>query len=682
MTALVAAECEAKKQAMEEKICEGERAKEFLVLMNINEDLNNEELLTENLQCLSAVICKHGRACLDDSDGEGEVFDFDAVEDGVYLDDPTVGPAKMKGKTVRKPKKAAKGELRGNIKAKEMRLRGKEDDSGREAINKAVNVCFTAFDSAPKNYQNAGLREDLKSKRAPEIIDPFQSGGLDDEDIISDWPSFPCPHNVAVPAIGTNMKQGTNPLVGRFCNLQGRDGVEPSPQAGYKNKLVEVVAKSDSGSIPVTVKATKLQHMTRKEDPKADMDLGVDHPTAAKFLHDPHWANVFIPTITHALYISQEPCLNFASESPMFLTTVQKIFNLSFPNVDLVLASDDPLVVTSKLASGILEAITKFFNCDMFINQPEKIRDHIHWAIKGDGPAYYKTPTPKNSNIARDDPCYQAPDSFLQSQFIAPSAEQHLKYAKNSILYPLLDAKHPPKGLYALLLTAQVERAFTMFLSGMYIEPPLFAHKHYWRAIRVFLGHVERINATEGRRNHRVWYISKEHPANPTDRDIQIIITARGKAPTNPKLVCIHDNKWKEVHWTEGRYTLGAAVPQLHEYDTEGSEADELLNKELEGPKVVSDTESDKAVKEIDDTFNKIKITPVEEKAPTFPIRTLTPLQGLPTDALPAGARIPSLSQAMSTQTTTATAVAAQPSTTTQSVTAKGLTATEDTLCR
>ncbi|KAH9953734.1 hypothetical protein BJV74DRAFT_891889 [Russula compacta] len=149
----------------------------------------------------------------------------------------------------------------------------------------------------------------------------------------------------------------------------------------------------------------------------------------------------------------------------MFLTTVQKIFNLSFPNVDLVLASDDPLVITaykrinsqkSKLVSRILEAITKFFNCDMFINQPEKIQDHIHWAIKGDGPAYYKTPTLKNSNIAGDDPCYQAPDGFLQSQFITPSAKQHLKYAKTSILYPLLDAKHPPKGLYALLLTANV----------------------------------------------------------------------------------------------------------------------------------------------------------------------------------------------------------------------------------
>ncbi|KAH9974864.1 hypothetical protein BJV74DRAFT_888900 [Russula compacta] len=171
------------------------------------------------------------------------------------------------------------------------------------------------------------------------------------------------------------------------------------------------------------------------------------------------------------------------------------------------------------------------------------------------------------------------------------------------------------------------------------------------------------VDAVAGRRNHRVRYISKEHPANPTNQDIQIIVTPRGKALTNPKLVCIHNDRWKEVHWDSGRYTVGAAVPQLHDYDTEGSEADELLDEELEEPEAVSDTESDEAVKEIDDAFNKIKITPVEE-APTFPIRTLTSLQGLPTDTLPAGLRIPSLAQAMSTQTTTATAVTTQPSTT------------------
>jgi len=54
-------------------------------------------------------------------------------------------------------------------------------------------------DSAPKRYQNAGLQKDfkLKSKKLPEDIDPFQSGGLDDEDAISVRPAFPLPSHTS-----------------------------------------------------------------------------------------------------------------------------------------------------------------------------------------------------------------------------------------------------------------------------------------------------------------------------------------------------------------------------------------------------------------------------------------------------------------------------------------------------
>jgi len=48
----------------------------------------------------------------------------------------------------------------------------------------------------------------------------------------------------------------------------------------------------------------------------------------------------------------------------------------------------------------------------------------------------------------------KAPDGFLQSKFIAPVADKFLGYAKNSVLQPALNASNPPKGLYALILTA------------------------------------------------------------------------------------------------------------------------------------------------------------------------------------------------------------------------------------
>ena len=47
-------------------------------------------------------------------------------------------------------------------------------------------------DSAPKKHMNSSFRKDLgsKLKKAEETIDPFTSGGLNDEDALSDRPTF------------------------------------------------------------------------------------------------------------------------------------------------------------------------------------------------------------------------------------------------------------------------------------------------------------------------------------------------------------------------------------------------------------------------------------------------------------------------------------------------------------
>ena len=77
----------------------GEKAKKFLALMNINEDINNDELLTENPQHLPTAIRKRGREYQGDTDDEGEVFDFDTVENAVYSDKlASVEPAEVKWK--------------------------------------------------------------------------------------------------------------------------------------------------------------------------------------------------------------------------------------------------------------------------------------------------------------------------------------------------------------------------------------------------------------------------------------------------------------------------------------------------------------------------------------------------------------------------------------------------------
>ena len=69
----------------------------------------------------------------------------------------------------------------------------------------------------------------------------------------------------------------------------------------------------------------------------------------AQFLRDARWAKSFIPTITHALYISHEPFRDWNPEAPTFLATVQNVFNISFTNVTFLLLGNDPIADTVRL---------------------------------------------------------------------------------------------------------------------------------------------------------------------------------------------------------------------------------------------------------------------------------------------------------------------------------------------
>ena len=50
---------------------------------------------------------------------------------------------------------------------------------------------FPTLGTAPKKYQNAGFWKDFKVQRTEKAFNPFQNGGLDDEDVSSICPAFP-----------------------------------------------------------------------------------------------------------------------------------------------------------------------------------------------------------------------------------------------------------------------------------------------------------------------------------------------------------------------------------------------------------------------------------------------------------------------------------------------------------
>ena len=131
--------------------------------------------------------------------------------------------------------------------------------------------------------------------------------------------------------------------------------------------------------------------------------------------------------------------------------------------------------------------------------------------------------------------------------------------------------------------------------------------------------------------NQWVHYITKDHPANPTNQGVLVIVKASGKALTHPRLVCIYGDKWTEVHWNAETktFTLGARISQLDEYDTEGSDVQVLINEELEKTSKEDSTskaESEEELKEPGPLIDQqICLTPIAQSLKASPTNMKQP---------------------------------------------------------
>lgn len=63
-------------------------------------------------------------------------------------------------------------------------------------------------------------------------------------------------------------------------------------------------------------------------------------------------------------------------------------------------------------------------------------------------------PYHRNNSFTSLTSLIQAPQGFLQSDFILPVAKKFLSFVENSAFDRKIGAKNPPRGLYALILLA------------------------------------------------------------------------------------------------------------------------------------------------------------------------------------------------------------------------------------
>ncbi|KAH9008157.1 hypothetical protein EDB83DRAFT_2681535 [Lactarius deliciosus] len=305
----------------------------------------------------------------------------------------------------------------------------------------------------------------------PEVADPFELGSLCDDDL-----KETCPVVVEVKGLQYNLSCG-NELVRVGTKTEDID-LGTKPQATCK--------APKSKATKATVK--KGASFKSLESPKPFVGLGACPDIAQQCLDDPRWKRVFLPTLSHAFYITDHPFTNWIWESNTLLQTVQIVFNLSFPNISYMLSVQDKVVKAtrrSKIASDVLLLVKTFFEGTEFRNRPERIKEHVRWALRFGGGAYYETPVPKSCTLKPNDPGCPKPDGFLCSQFILPVAKTYVNFAEKSVLHPSLGPRNPPKGLYAMVLTA-VERAMRAHMTGAFHAPGDFNHQITWNSMKDF----------------------------------------------------------------------------------------------------------------------------------------------------------------------------------------------------
>ncbi|KAH9172314.1 hypothetical protein EDB89DRAFT_2069978 [Lactarius sanguifluus] len=468
-------------KALEEKLHDVRMAKERLVQLNVTEEDEEDDLHLLHPQRLSTAIHKRRHI---DVESDDECFDLREADNGSNPDDSSSKSDEATKTKTKSRNKRVKGAARQELLTRTEDLRGAKHTEETRRQQKSTHDIgrFTAQDLRCKKYANSGLRLQAPSLappnaaltptllQQPDVTDPLELGGLGDSDL-----EETCPAIAEIQSL--------------LVKIRTKADVHPGkPQATrkppcHKSKAVKAIVKKDD------------KHFTEAQ-PDTHPDI------ARQCLDDSRWTRIFLPTLSHALYISDHPFTDWTRESSALVETVQVAFELSFTNISYTLSAQDGIVKAaydrmktrrSKIASDVLMLVKTFFERAEFKDQPEKIKDYVHWALKAGGPAYYENPVPKSSKLRKDDPNYTKPDGFLRSQFILPVAKTYLGFASRSVLRPTLGAKSPPRGLYVMILTA-VERAMRAHLTGRFNAPGDFNHQTSWNAMKDFDRILDRVS--------------------------------------------------------------------------------------------------------------------------------------------------------------------------------------------
>ncbi|KAJ7469897.1 hypothetical protein B0H11DRAFT_2323047 [Mycena galericulata] len=463
--------------------------------------------------------------------------DFQRIEDeDAYLSqgefEEPIKKAKSKAVPSKRPQKAKKGETRAEIEALAKTL-GDEKKKKKKAV--APKGSLQNRDAAAVS-KKAGLSKaylEASEKAQDNVVSPEKPeiGGLDDEDANSTRPEFS--------RANTKPSLRVNELVAIEDTSEEEDTPTkappaarpvPKPRATRAAPRVKAEFKIPALSIPPS-KTPKNANRVKSESSSsvAFTPEVADDVKGLPALVGGTWDSRFLPAAYDALYRSWEP-MTFAAKGEtaasekVAVNAIQDILDEVHPGNTLKLVWGDQIckrVINrirerrSLIGQTALENVNAFFRTKHFLEQPGVIRKYARYAVRPDGPGFFKEPTPENCPPNPRAEGYIKPTGYLESPLMIQTVSVFLKNNEYHLPKQKADGTYDfsglPAGLFGIA-AAGVERALTAYtVNGICGTVPKFTRAAAGTAILAYMSNIDRFTVSR-------W---------------ESLLTAAGNAPTS-----------------------------------------------------------------------------------------------------------------------------------------------------
>lgn len=109
-----------------------------------------------------------------------------------------------------------------------------------------------------------------------------------------------------------------------------------------------MAAKPKSAVGPARVAIANCDHSADSDD---ETSVATDQ---SKWFSGPQWSEIFLPSLSQALYVARNPFDDFKKDSPQFIKTVQDIFALSHPEIIYKFRAKDKFIAKVRLIMMLL----------------------------------------------------------------------------------------------------------------------------------------------------------------------------------------------------------------------------------------------------------------------------------------------------------------------------------------